>query len=143
MTIKQDKYDSNTSTGGAAVEKKLIPYGGYYTNKEPAHDEELMGALATQAAISIDNSRLFLSVIQKNMQLVETKEQLEQRVADLKLLFELESAMGQATTLSDLARAVIVEAARACEAEGGGLLVDEGEEGVWLYHLDTDKRRAG
>jgi signal transduction histidine kinase len=108
-----------------------------------AHDEELMGALATQAAISIDNSRLFLSVIQKNMQLVETKEQLEQRVADLKLLFELESAMGQAATLSDLARAVIVEAARACEAEGGGLLVDEGEEGVWLYHVDTnDKGRA-
>lgn len=108
-----------------------------------AHDEELMGALATQAAISIDNSRLFLSVIQKNMQLVETKEQLEQRVADLKLLFELESAMGQAATMSDLARAVIVEAARACEAEGGGLMVDEGEEGVWLYHLDTDRRRVG
>ena len=47
--------------------------------------------LATQAAVSIDNSRLFLSVIQKNMQLVETKEQLEHRVADLKLLFELET----------------------------------------------------
>jgi len=108
-----------------------------------AHDEELMGALATQAAISIDNSRLFLSVIQKNMQLVETKEQLEQRVADLKLLFELESAMGQATTMSDLARAVIVEAARACEAEGGGLMVDEGEDGVWLYHLDADQSRPG
>lgn len=101
-----------------------------------AHDEELMGALATQAAISIDNSRLFLSVIQKNMQLVETKEQLEQRVADLKLLFDLESAMGRAATMQDLARAVIAEAARACEAQGGGLLVDEGEDGVWLYHLD-------
>lgn len=101
-----------------------------------AHDEELMGALATQAAISIDNSRLFLSVIQKNMQLVETKEQLEQRVADLKLLFDLESAMGRAATMQDLARAVVAEAARACEAQGGGLLVDEGEDGVWLYHLD-------
>lgn len=100
------------------------------------HDEELMGALATQAAISIDNSRLFLSVIQKNMQLVETKEQLEQRVADLKLLFDLESAMGRAATMQDLARAVVVEAARACEAQGGGLLVDEGEDGVWLYHMD-------
>jgi GAF domain-containing protein len=28
------------------------------------HDEELLSALATQAAVSIDNSRLFLSVIQ-------------------------------------------------------------------------------
>jgi hypothetical protein len=46
--------------------------------------------------VSIDNSRLFLSVIQKNMQLVDTKEQLEHRIRDLKLLFELESAMGRA-----------------------------------------------
>jgi signal transduction histidine kinase/putative methionine-R-sulfoxide reductase with GAF domain len=100
------------------------------------HDEELLSALATQAAVSIDNSRLFLSVIQKNMQLVETKEQLEHRVADLKLLFELESAMSGASTMEELARAVISEAARACEARAGALLVDELEAGVWLYYVD-------
>jgi signal transduction histidine kinase len=101
------------------------------------HDEELLSALATQAAVSIDNSRLFLSVIQKNMQLVETKEQLEHRVADLKLLFELESAMSGASTMEDLARAVIGEAARACDARTGALLVDEAEAGVWLYFVDS------
>ena len=103
-------------------------------------DEELLTALATQAAVSIDNSRLFLSVIQKNMQLVDTKEQLEHRVSDLKLLFELESAMGRAATLEDLARAVVVEAARACQARAGGLLVDEGEAGVWLYFVDVTNK---
>jgi signal transduction histidine kinase/putative methionine-R-sulfoxide reductase with GAF domain len=107
------------------------------------HDEELLTALATQAAVSIDNSRLFLSVIQKNMQLVETKEQLEHRVSDLKLLFELESAMGRAGTLEDLARAVVTEAARACEAQAGGLLIDEPEGGVWLYFVDAGSRRDG
>ena len=100
------------------------------------HDEELLIALATQAAVSIDNSRLFLSVIQKNMQLVETKEQLEHRVADLKLLFDLETAMSGASTMEDLARAVIGEATRACEARAGGLLVDEQEGGVWLYFVE-------
>ncbi|WP_437598743.1 GAF domain-containing protein [Sorangium sp. So ce590] len=100
------------------------------------HDEELLSALATQAAVSIDNSRLFLSVIQKNTQLVETKEQLEHRVSDLKLLFELESAMGRATTMEDLARAVITEAGRACEARAGGMLVDEIEGGLALYFFD-------
>ncbi|MFO0586786.1 MAG: GAF domain-containing protein [Polyangiaceae bacterium] len=103
-------------------------------------DEELLTALATQAAVSIDNSRLFLSVIQKNMQLVDTKEQLEHRVSDLKLLFELESAMGRAATIEDLARAVVVEAARACQARAGALLVDEGEGGVWLYFVDVTNR---
>src|SRR5262249_986799 len=78
------------------------------------YDEELPRALGTQAAVSIDNSRLFLSVIQKNMQLVETKEQLEHRVSDLKLLFDLESAMSRASTMEDLARAVVGEAMRAC-----------------------------
>lgn len=97
------------------------------------HDEELLSALATQAAVSIDNSRLFLSVIQKNMQLVETKELLEHRVSDLKLLFELESAMGRATTMEQLARAVVLEASRACEARTGALLVDEDDLGVALY----------
>ncbi|XXT18357.1 GAF domain-containing protein [Sorangium sp. So ce429] len=100
------------------------------------HDEELLSALATQAAVSIDNSRLFLSVIQKNTQLVETKEQLEHRVSDLKLLFDLESAMGRATTMEDLARAVITEAGRACEARAGAMLVDEIEGGLVLYFFD-------
>jgi signal transduction histidine kinase len=107
------------------------------------HDEELLTALATQAAVSIDNSRLFLSVIQKNTQLVETKEQLEHRVSDLKLLFELESAMGRATTMEDLARAVITEAGRACEAQAGALLVDEVEAGVFLYFVDLSPLGEG
>jgi signal transduction histidine kinase/putative methionine-R-sulfoxide reductase with GAF domain len=106
------------------------------------HDEELLTALATQAAVSIDNSRLFLSVIQKNMQLVETKEQLEHRVSDLKLLFDLESAMSRAATMEDLARAVVGEAARACEAQSGALLVDEQEGGVWLYFVDHEQPRS-
>jgi signal transduction histidine kinase/putative methionine-R-sulfoxide reductase with GAF domain len=107
------------------------------------HDEELLTALATQAAVSIDNSRLFLSVIQKNMQLVETKEQLEHRVSDLKLLFELESAMSGAQTMEHLARAVIVEASRACGAHAGALLVDEAEGGVWLYFVDIQSSGGG
>jgi signal transduction histidine kinase/putative methionine-R-sulfoxide reductase with GAF domain len=106
------------------------------------HDEELLTALATQAAISIDNSRLFLSVIQKNMQLVETKEQLEHRVSDLKLLFDLESAMSGAQTMEDLARAVVTEAARACDGAAGAILVDEQEGGIWLYYVDYDSVRG-
>jgi signal transduction histidine kinase len=101
------------------------------------HDEELLSAFATQAAVSIDNSRLFLSVIQKNMQLVETKEQLEHRVADLKLLFELETAMSGASTMEELAGAVLAKAARACDARSGALLVDELEAGVWLYYVEN------
>lgn len=116
------------------VVQVLNKHGG--SGEFSTHDEELLTALATQAAVSIDNSRLFLSVIQKNMQLVETKEQLEHRVSDLKLLFELESAMGRAGTMEDLARAVVREASRACAANAGAMLIDEEEAGVYLYFVD-------
>ena len=112
------------------------------TGEFSQHDEELLTALATQAAVSIDNSRLFLSVIQKNMQLVETKEQLEHRVSDLKLLFDLESAMSGAQTMEDLSRAVVTEAARACNGAAGAILVDEQEGGIWLYYVDYDSVRG-
>jgi len=118
------------------VVQVLNKHGG--TGEFSQYDEELLTALATQAAVSIDNSRLFLSVIQKNMQLVETKEQLEHRVSDLKLLFELESAMGRAGTMDDLARAVVREGSRACVAKAGAMLIDEEDGGVWLYFVDLD-----
>src|SRR4029077_11926464 len=91
-------------------------------------DSIILAALATQAAISIDNSRLFLSVTQKNMQLLDTKEQLEHRVRDLKLLFDLEAAMGRAGSLEELFQAVLGEAMRACEARGSAVIL-RGEGG--------------
>ena len=40
MTTLQDKFENNTSTGSPSV-RKLTPFGGYFTNKEPGHDKEL------------------------------------------------------------------------------------------------------
>lgn len=103
------------------------------------NDEELLTALATQAAVSIDNSRLFLSVIQKNMQLLDTKEQLEHRVRDLNLLFELESAMARATSQTELLSVVLGEATRACEAQAGAVLIaEEGSGDLVLNYLEPE-----
>jgi signal transduction histidine kinase len=101
-------------------------------------DAIILAALATQAAISIDNSRLFLSVTQKNMQLLDTKEQLEHRVRDLKLLFDLESAMGRAASLEELFNAVLHEGLRACEARAGAVMIRE-ETGALTLHVRDDK----
>ena len=98
------------------------------------HDAVTLAALATQAAISIDNSRLFLSVTQKNTELLEIKEQLEHRVRDLKLLFDLESAMGRATSLDELFTGVLSEALRTSEALAGAFaLRDQSTEVAHLY----------
>ncbi|MEI7894927.1 MAG: GAF domain-containing protein, partial [Myxococcales bacterium] len=98
-------------------------------------DADILHALATQAAVSIDNSRLFLSVTQKNMQLLEIKEQLEARVHDLKLLFDLESAMARAATLEDLFAAVLGEAMSTCDARTGAVAMREQDETPGSLHV--------
>jgi signal transduction histidine kinase/putative methionine-R-sulfoxide reductase with GAF domain len=103
------------------------------------HDAVILAALATQAAISVDNSRLFLSVTQKNTELLEIKEQLEHRVRDLKLLFDLESAMGRATSLDELFTGVLTEALRTSEALAGAFaLRDQSTEVAHLYVMKRD-----
>ncbi len=104
-------------------------------------DAALLAALSTQAAVSIDNSRLFLSTIQKNMQLIETKEQLEHRVRDLKLLFSLESAMARAASLEELFMAVLGEAMRSCEARAAGVALRAEPDGPVTLHLVDDKHK--
>ncbi len=104
-------------------------------------DEGLLASLVTQAAVSIDNSRLFLSTIQKNMQLVETKEQLEHRVRDLNLLFSLESAMARAHSLEELFIAVLGEAMRSCESRAAAVALREPETGATSLYLVDDKHK--
>ena len=109
-------------------------------------DAEILGAIATQAAVSIDNSRLFLETVQKNLQLVETKEQLLHRVRDLKLLFSLESAMARAHSLEELFMAVLGEAMRSCEARAAAVALrepgeSEGELSSFLYLVDDKHRK--
>lgn len=41
MSIKSEKLEGTSSTGGARIAKKLVPFGGYYTSKVPGHDPEL------------------------------------------------------------------------------------------------------
>ncbi len=105
-------------------------------------DADILAALATQAAVSIDNSRLFMSVTQKNIQLLDTKEQLEHRVHDLKLLFDLEHAMGRATSLEELFIAVLGEAMRACEAKMGAVALRDQEERTGALYI-IDERAKG
>lgn len=88
-------------------------------------DEALLSALATQAAVSIENGKLFISVINKNMELLEIKEQLERRVRELDVLFEIAQVSASAARLDDLLEGVLARAVRAIEAEAGAILLAE------------------
>jgi signal transduction histidine kinase/putative methionine-R-sulfoxide reductase with GAF domain len=102
-------------------------------------DEALASALSTQAAVAIDNSRLVLSLIQKNRQLIDTKEQLERKFRELSLLFELERATARATSIEELVRVALEQAAGASDSRGAGLrLADEDTGDLVDYVYDRD-----
>ncbi|MFW6198070.1 MAG: GAF domain-containing protein, partial [Myxococcota bacterium] len=94
-----------------------------------AEDEALLSALATQAAVSVENSKLFLSVVGKNIELLETKEQLERKVAELDVLFEIAQVSASATRLDDLLEGVIARAMRAIDAEAASILLSDENTG--------------
>lgn len=111
-------------------------------------DEAIVSALSTQAAVAIDNSRLFLSLIQKNKQLSDTMELLERRVRDLSLLFDLERSTARTATVEDLARAALTSVMAACGAGAGALSLAAEETGdLVAYVLEADQgaelRRIG
>ncbi|MCA9535979.1 MAG: GAF domain-containing protein, partial [Myxococcales bacterium] len=76
---------------------------GYFT----VEDEALLGALASQAAVSIENSKLFLSMIGKNIELLEAQEKLQQKVRELDVLFEIAQVSASAQELDELLEGVL------------------------------------
>jgi signal transduction histidine kinase len=90
-----------------------------------ADDEDTLSILVAQAAVAMDNSRLFMSLVRKNQELSQAQVQLTRRVRDLELLFELERRTAHARSQSDLARAVLMSLTKSCDAEGGALVMAE------------------
>jgi len=102
-------------------------------------DEAILNALSTQAAVAIDNAHLLGTLVERNRQLSATKVQLERRVRDLELLFELERSTAHAASHEELARAVLGRLARACDARAAGLLLrDEETRELVEYTLDVE-----
>jgi signal transduction histidine kinase/putative methionine-R-sulfoxide reductase with GAF domain len=108
-------------------------------------DEAIASALSTQAAVAIDNSRLVLSLIQKNRQLIDTKEQLERKFRELSLLFELERATARATSIEELVRVALEQATGASDSRGAVLRLADDETGDlvdYVYDRETARELA-
>ena len=96
---------------------------GYFS----VDDEALLSALASQAAVSIENSKLFLSMVGKNIELLEAQEKLEQKVRELDVLFEIAQVSANASQLDELLEGVLARTMRAVSAEAACILLqDEG-----------------
>lgn len=107
------------------VVQVLNKHEGYFT----VADEALLSALASHAAVSIENSKLFLSVVGKNIELLETKEQLEKKIRELDVLFEITQVAASAMELDDLLAGVLARTMRATDAEAASILLADADTG--------------
>ncbi len=103
---------------------------GYFTTE----DEALLSALASQAAVSIENSKLFLSVVGKNIELLEAQEQLRKKIRELDVLFEIAQVSASAMELDDLLRGVLARTMRAVDAEAASILLADDVTGDLHFH---------
>jgi signal transduction histidine kinase/putative methionine-R-sulfoxide reductase with GAF domain len=80
-------------------------------------DEELLVALASQAAIAIENARLYHSLVEQNDELMRARRDLERRTRELNALYEVEKELSAALDLDDLLSRIL---AQAIAVLGGG-----------------------
>ena len=80
-------------------------------------DEELMSALASQAAVAIENARLYHSLVTQNQELSRARRELERRQRELNALYEVEKELSAALDLDDLLSRIL---AQAITVLGGG-----------------------
>jgi len=95
-----------------------------------ADDEELLRALTSQAAVSIENSKLYQSLVQQNAQLLETQQKLEQRMYELDLLFQIEQETLRAENLDDLLHRINAKAMELVSAHAASIVMvsEDGDE---------------
>ena len=105
------------------VVQTLNKKGGPFT----ADDEHLLAALGSQAAVAIENSKLYQNVMVQNRELVKAHRRLEQNAHELNMLLKLEQQMNIELELDALLDRLLERARETLNARVGRvILMDQG-----------------
>ncbi len=103
-------------------------------------DENLLSALCAQIAIAIENSRLYLSILEKNVELTDLARKLERRVAELDLLAEIDRQLAQTVNLESFVESTTQKMAEVFHAQGVVLTLREpGHLRAFAYSFDGER----
>jgi len=109
--------------GQVGVLQVLNKHDGPFTQP----DEELLIALASQAAIAIENARLYHSLVQQNQELHSARRDLERRTRELNALYEVEKELAAALDLDDLLSRILSQAIAVLGGGAGSIALVEGD----------------
>jgi signal transduction histidine kinase len=104
-------------------------------------DEALLATVAAHAGVSIENSKLYQSVLAKNAALLATQDELRQRINERDLLFEIEQEASAALDLDELLGKLLTRAMQLVGAEAGSVLLRQRSSGE-LFFTSAQGRNA-
>jgi len=96
-------------------------------------DEGLLATVAVHAGISIENGKLYQSVVQKNQALLTAQSALSQRVRELDLLVEIEREASASVDLDEFLDRLLGRAMQLLNAEAGSVLLRERTSGELFF----------
>ena len=105
-------------------------------------DESLLEALASQAAIAIENTKLYQSVVAKNAALNQTQIELQQRSFELNVLYEIEREMNGAQDLDELLDRILLRAIDIVGASAGSIALRSKRLGDLRFHTTAGDHGA-
>ena len=109
--------------GLVGVLQVLNKQGGPFTSS----DEELLLALGAQAAIAIENARLYHSLVSQNQELQRARRDLERRTRELNALYEVEKELSAALDLDDLLSRILAQAINVLGGGAGSIALTEAD----------------
>ncbi len=95
--------------------------GGPFT----AEDEDLLLALASQAAIAIENAKLYHSLVAQNTLLARARDELTRRSYEVNALFEVERELSEHLELDELLARILRRTMVVLSAESGTIALRE------------------
>ncbi len=91
---------------------------GYFS----VDDEKMLEAISSQVSVAIENAQLVLSVLDKNLELIEAQEALARRVHEQEILLRLEAEIGSALRAEDILTRLLHQVVDAVGCEAGSVL---------------------
>ena len=91
-----------------------------------AEDEELFLALATQAAMAVENAKLYQSQVAQHVELEAAHRELGQLTRELNVLFDVEQALSAATSLDAVLDRIVAQSAQVLGAQSCSIALLEG-----------------
>ena len=128
LTIPMRDYQGRITGVVQVLNKK----NGSFTEE----DEELLEALASQASISIENSKMYQALVRQNIQLRDTHVKLERRATELDLLLEVEKQISESESVEQLLDGLLERTAEIIGAEAASILLRDSQT-QHLYFANT------